>query len=433
MWGIIEAFTIVKQLIKRINFFNMNKILQWLLQAVRQTAVLFLCCWTGDYARGQNLVVNGGFERLLPDAVKRGLLTPCTFAGKSVAVNNGLEAWQTFETQTPDVLEFDTAFAGCTYFPAPYRGKRMVGLILYHPFYDNMFSTDYHEFLQGQLAKPLVVGSVYRVSVWVQLNRDLARRHLSTIYGNPALIVPLSCGNLGFYFSENPINPKEDFMRTQELVPLRPQLNHPDTLDAADGTWHKLQFVFVARHPYQYFVFGNFYSDAVTDIPLSPIDREEFDQENLRSKETPGRRCKRRVAYYLVDNFAVLEVPADDPARSFYHQKNVVLEAAVLFDVNSATLKPAAADKLKPIADVLKNDPALRVEVGGHADSSGDPTVNQQLSELRAQAVWRCLVDLGVPQKQLSWKGYGFQMPIGDNNTDAGRAMNRRVEVRVVD
>lgn len=412
---------------------NMNRFLQYRPQVVRQVALVFLCCWMGSHAHGQNLVVNGGFERLLPDAEKRKLLIPCTFAGKSVAVNQGLEAWKTFEVQTPDVLEQDSAFAGCTDFPAPHRGKRMVGLILYHPFYDNMFPTDYHEFLQGHLAKPLVVGSVYRVSVWVQLNRDLARRHLSTIYGNPALIVPLSCGNLGFYFAENPINPKEDFMRTQELVPLRPQLNHTDTLEAADGAWHKLQFVFVARHPYRYFVFGNFFSDAVTDIPMSPVDREAFDQDNLRSKETPGRRCKRRVAYYLVDDFAVLELPADDPARNFYLQKNVVLEAALLFDVNSATLKPAAVDRLKPIADILKNDPALRVEVGGHADSSGDPNVNQQLSEARAQAVWRSLVDVGVPEKQLTWKGYGFQMPIGDNNTEAGRAMNRRVEVRVVE
>lgn len=380
----------------------------------------------------QNFVANGGFERLKPEAEKRRLWEPCSFASSSASVNKDLESWQTFFVQTPDVLIRDSAYAGCVDFPAPYRGRGMAGVILYHPFYDNQFETDYHEFVQGTLVRPLEVGKIYRVSVWVQHNSDLARRHLSTIYGNPQSIVPVPCGNLGFFFSENAMNPNEDFMRSQELYPITPQLCHKDIFNTPEGEWRKLQFTFVADRPHRYFLFGNFQSDAVTPIPMSPEAREDFDKKNVLYKKTPGPR-RHRVSYYLLDNFAVLEVAPEDPVRQFYEQKGIVLEAAVLFDVGSAVLKPDGVATLQPVYELLATDSGLRVEIGGHSDSSGNSDDNFTLSEARARSVYSWLVEKGIPATQITWKGFGDRYPVADNQTETGRARNRRVELRRMD
>ena len=73
------------------------------------------------------------------------------------------------------------------------------------------------------------------------------------------------------------------------------------------------------------------------------------------------------------------------------------------------------------------------VEVAGHTDSMGSEAYNQGLSERRAQSVQDYLVSKGVKAQRLTAKGYGESMPVASNDTDAGRAENRRVELIVLD
>jgi OmpA-OmpF porin, OOP family len=101
----------------------------------------------------------------------------------------------------------------------------------------------------------------------------------------------------------------------------------------------------------------------------------------------------------------------------------------VLFDFNKSTLQPASDAVLQQVADLLAKDKALKIEVQGHTDNVGGDAYNQTLSEARARAVMDWFAKHGVAAARLSSNGYGKTKPVADNNTDEGRAKNRRVEI----
>ena len=105
----------------------------------------------------------------------------------------------------------------------------------------------------------------------------------------------------------------------------------------------------------------------------------------------------------------------------------------VHFDFDKATLKPEAKAVLDEAAALLAKHERVVVEVAGHTDSTGAEAYNQKLSERRATAVQDYLVSKGVRASRLTAKGYGESMPVASNDTKAGRAENRRVELIVLD
>lgn len=103
----------------------------------------------------------------------------------------------------------------------------------------------------------------------------------------------------------------------------------------------------------------------------------------------------------------------------------------VTFDFNSYVLKPEFRPSVEQVANTLKAYPSTFVDVYGHTDSVGSAAVNQRLSEQRAQTVANTLVSMGVQEARIATRGYGFTMPVASNDTDEGRARNRRVEIRL--
>jgi len=81
------------------------------------------------------------------------------------------------------------------------------------------------------------------------------------------------------------------------------------------------------------------------------------------------------------------------------------------------------------VADLLAQDKTLKVELQGHTDNVGGDAYNQTLSQARARSVVDWLAKHGVAADRLSAKGYGKKMPVAGNNTNEGRAKNRRVEI----
>jgi outer membrane protein OmpA-like peptidoglycan-associated protein len=104
----------------------------------------------------------------------------------------------------------------------------------------------------------------------------------------------------------------------------------------------------------------------------------------------------------------------------------------VNFLYNSHELTDKARHILDRVADVIIQQPRLRLEVAGHTDATGDPTYNQGLSMQRAEAVRDYLVAQGVNPKHIGATGYGGQRPIADNTTSEGLRKNRRVELRIL-
>ncbi len=101
------------------------------------------------------------------------------------------------------------------------------------------------------------------------------------------------------------------------------------------------------------------------------------------------------------------------------------------FSTGKAVLEPGGQRVLDRLAILLKESPETSLEIVGHADAVGTATSNQSLSEARAESVKRYLIDHGVNAERLTARGQGEEEPVGDNATEAGRQLNRRIDFRV--
>ena len=122
--------------------------------------------------------------------------------------------------------------------------------------------------------------------------------------------------------------------------------------------------------------------------------------------------------------------PVPKPAPQPVAEK-VSLTAGALFDVNKADLKPAGKSELDALAAKLQGAQIEQITVTGHTDASGSKQLNQSLSERRADAVKAYLVSKGLDGSRIDAKGAGDTQPVASNNTAAGRAQNRRVEIDI--
>jgi outer membrane protein OmpA-like peptidoglycan-associated protein len=106
---------------------------------------------------------------------------------------------------------------------------------------------------------------------------------------------------------------------------------------------------------------------------------------------------------------------------------------AIHFDTDKDTIKPGSRPTLDRAAEIMKKYPKLDVEISGHTDSKGTYRHNMDLSRRRAESVKRYMVEQGIKQDRLSTRGAGPNEPIDTNETEAGRAKNRRIEFRILD
>ena len=102
------------------------------------------------------------------------------------------------------------------------------------------------------------------------------------------------------------------------------------------------------------------------------------------------------------------------------------------FASGSSVLGAGAQGRLAPLADFLAKQPESKIQIAGHTDAQGSDTANMDLSARRAQAVGAYLISTGVNANRISSVGRGETAPTATNDTAAGRAINRRVEVTIL-
>jgi OmpA-OmpF porin, OOP family len=112
-------------------------------------------------------------------------------------------------------------------------------------------------------------------------------------------------------------------------------------------------------------------------------------------------------------------------------EQTIVLQN-VNFETGSAVLTGQATKVLDSIASALKGQPNIHVEISGHTDSTGTPAFNLTLSQQRAESVRQYLIGKGVDAGRMATQGFGETKPLVSNNTEAGRAQNRRVEFKIL-
>jgi OOP family OmpA-OmpF porin len=102
----------------------------------------------------------------------------------------------------------------------------------------------------------------------------------------------------------------------------------------------------------------------------------------------------------------------------------------IFFKTGSFELLPKSYPALDDVVRILKENPAMKLSIEGHTDNVGGEQSNQLLSENRAKAVAKYLLDKGISSSRLATAGYGMQRPVAGNDTEEGRAKNRRVEMK---
>ena len=121
----------------------------------------------------------------------------------------------------------------------------------------------------------------------------------------------------------------------------------------------------------------------------------------------------------------------DIPLQPITADASVVLKN-IFFDVKQSDLKPESAVELDQVVRLLKENPSVKIQILGHTDNVGKPSDNLLLSNERAKSVVTYLLSKGIDKSRVSNKGYGETKPVASNDTEDGRAQNRRTEMRIL-
>lgn len=121
------------------------------------------------------------------------------------------------------------------------------------------------------------------------------------------------------------------------------------------------------------------------------------------------------------------DVTAGDMFEALSREGHIALY--INFDTGKSAIKPESKPIVNQIVDMLKSNPQLKINVEGHTDNVGNQKSNKTLSDARAKAVVAEIIVQGIEAERLTAIGLGQDKPIADNNTEEGRAKNRRVEL----
>jgi outer membrane protein OmpA-like peptidoglycan-associated protein len=134
--------------------------------------------------------------------------------------------------------------------------------------------------------------------------------------------------------------------------------------------------------------------------------------------------------YYLtivIKELMKQDVTASDMFNALSRDGHIALY--INFDTGKSIIKPESQSIIGEIVQMMKANADIKLSIEGHTDNVGNPVSNKTLSEERAKSVVKAIIDQGISVERLSASGYGQDKPIGDNNTEEGRARNRRVEL----
>ncbi|HVX52292.1 MAG TPA: OmpA family protein [Chitinophagaceae bacterium] len=181
--------------------------------------------------------------------------------------------------------------------------------------------------------------------------------------------------------------------------------------------------------------------ELTDDSTSQPVTKLQTDETGFYFVTLPVGKdytftVNRKGYLFYSDVYRLKEKAADSTyIKNIQLQPVAVNETLALkniqFDLNSYQLKPVSLTELDKLLQLLTDNPTMHVQISGHTDNIGSDADNLVLSTNRAKAVADYLISKGIEPGRLTWKGYGATKPIADNNTEEGRAKNRRTEFTV--
>ena len=282
--------------------------------------------------------------------------------------------------------------------------------------------TTYREYLQTELKEPLKKGAKYRVSYWVNLssNSNCAVSSMGALLTTERVTDTVKGVLMAREWSE--LAPG---VRQSVSTYYKPQVVS-DVLLADTAEWMEVSGEMTAEGGERFLTIGNFHAAG-----RSGIEEVEWVSGLLGG------------AYYYIDDVEIRLVAEAVDTVEEKESEPQATEAVptvgetltlreIYFQYDKTILLQQSYNELQRLLRLLEANPKMRIEIGGHTDSKGSVEYNQRLSEGRAKAVADYLIEHGINAKRLEFKGYGKSRPIDDNDSEEGRARNRRVEIRVL-
>jgi outer membrane protein OmpA-like peptidoglycan-associated protein len=156
----------------------------------------------------------------------------------------------------------------------------------------------------------------------------------------------------------------------------------------------------------------------------------------LASGKNYGIAVKAEGYLFHSENFDIPQGSADNLVNKEIELKKIAIGSKIalrniFFDTGKSTLRAESNAELDRLVKLLKDVPGLKIEISGHTDNTGSATLNETLSQSRAEAVVTYLTSKGIQGSRLTAKGYGASKPVASNNNEDGRQQNRRTEFEI--
>ncbi|TYA60161.1 OmpA family protein [Formosa maritima] len=286
----------------------------------------------------------------------------------------------------------------------PMTGEAYAGIYVMAP-------EDYREYIQGEFTETLIKDKKYTVSFYLSLaeNSSHAIKDLGVLFLNESL--------------NNQIDKTIDI--NEVLIEVEKShfiLIHSIEYYIEKEQWEKVTFEYVANGFEQFFIIGNFDKNKkVTSI-------------KIQESKNPD------AAYYYIDDISVtsFEIENPKPVSIIGIEENQQIERNkvytlknVLFDFDKSDLLESSKKELNQLYNYLECHKNLKIEIFGHTDQVGTQERNDELSLLRAKTVALYLISKGLKPERITAQGFGNRFPITTNNTEEGRALNRRVAFKL--
>jgi len=173
--------------------------------------------------------------------------------------------------------------------------------------------------------------------------------------------------------------------------------------------------------------------DTILDINDKAPGTDETVKNKIETKETMnGYQDEDGVPDVKPGDKPVTTKPVDKPVQPKPEVVNGTYEfEPVHFDTDSAVIKQIYYPTIDNVAKIMKENPALNLEIQGHTDNMGNAALNDRLSLRRAQSAKTYLINKGISASRITIKGYGFNNPTASNDTPEGRSLNRRIEFKL--
>lgn len=357
--------------------------------------LLFLLSFGITHA--QNLVLNPSFE-----THKRCFEIIGQFDGN-------VKNWSTPNYGSTDYFHVCSASVGeINYlgYQKPKSGKGYTGIYVLAP-------ENYREYVQGQLSSTLHVDKNYKITFYI----SLAENSINAIKDMAIIFTETEVKNTNFNIitQRNLTKSKLKF----EYVSIKNDSFYTQTKE-----WIKVSTNYKAKGFEKYFAIGNFDS-------------------NRKIKKLKVRQPEKKYlffSYYYIDEVGIKPLDSVSKIPLKKHETTAIFKPEttytfknVIFDFDKAELLNTTINELDKLSLYLKENKHLYIEIYGHTDNIGLTKRNEELSLLRASAVSHYLIKKGLKPQRITWFGFGSSKPIVVNSSQENRAINRRVEFKLID